>query len=219
MSHAMANFSTLKNICLNTSKALFALSNVFNNNTLFVQDKLKQLIQLFYLFLCMAVRYGNFYKSDDIEKVHMRFLKQVLGIRKQTSNIAVYGELRRFLLIVLRKIRILKYWFKILNAPESLLYKVYLQQVNQLNINANFECWAAGIHKLLNELGFSYLSDFQILCKLQLDMVIQTIYDQYCQSWSNKLDTLKGVNKVFSFEKYISCISIEIHKVAPSRFR
>ena len=34
-----------------------------------------------------------------------------------------------------------------------------------------------------------------------------------------KLDTLKGVNKVFSFEKYISCVSIETYRVALSRFR
>ena len=59
----------------------------------------------------------GFYKSNDIEKVHMRFL----GVRKQTSNIAVYRELGRFPLVVLRKIRILKYCFKILNALESLL--------------------------------------------------------------------------------------------------
>ena len=112
-----------------------------------------------------------------------------------------------------------------MNAPESLLYNVYLQQVNQLNINANFDCLAAGIRKVLNELGFSYLWDLQNMSKLQLDMVIQTIYDQYCQSLhseltqSNKLDTLNGVNKVFSFEKYISCINIETHRVALSRFR
>ena len=148
-----------------------------------------------------------------------------MGVRKQTSYIAVYRELGRFPLVVLRKIRILKYWFKILNALESLLYKVYLQQVNQLYINANFECSVAGIRKLLNELGFSYLWDLQNMSKLQLDMVIQTIYDQYCQSWyseltqSNKLDTLKGVNKVFSFEKYISCINIETHRVALCTFR
>ena len=37
----------------------------------------------------------GFYKSDDIEKVQMRFLKQVLGVRKQTSNIAVYREFRK----------------------------------------------------------------------------------------------------------------------------
>ena len=61
--------------------------------------------------------------------------------------------------------------------------------------------------------------------KIQLDMVIQTIYDQYCQSWyselnqSNKLDTLKGLNKVFSFKKNISCINIETQRVALSRFR
>ena len=102
-----------------------------------------------------------------------------MGVCKQTRNIAVYRELGRFPLVVLRKIRILKYWFKMLNALESLLYKVYLQQVNQLYINANFECFIAGIRKLLNKLGFSYLWDFQNMSKLQLDMVIQTIYDQY----------------------------------------
>ena len=33
----------------------------------------------------------------------MRFLKQVLGVRKQTSNIAVYRELGRFPLESLKK--------------------------------------------------------------------------------------------------------------------
>ena len=60
------------------------------------------------------------------------------------------------------------------------------------------------------------------MSKLQLDMVIQTIYVQYCHSeltQSNKLDNLKGVNKVFSFEKYISCINIGTLRVALSTFR
>ena len=83
-------------------------------------------------------------------------------------------------------------------------------------MNANFECWAACIRNL-----------FQYMSKLQIEMVIQTVYDQFCQLWyselaqSNKLDTLKGVNKIFSFEirVYISFISIETHMVALSRFR
>ena len=63
------------------------------------------------------------------------------------------------------------------------------------------------------------------MSKLQLEVVLQTVNDQFCQLWyselaqSNKLDTLKGVNKVFSFEIYMSCISIETHMVAHSRFR
>ena len=35
---------------------------------------------------------------------------------------------------------------------------------------------------------------------------------------SNKLDTLKLVEKIFCFEKYISCIDIEKHRIAISRF-
>ena len=106
-----------------------------------------------------------------------------------------------------------------------MLYKVYLQQNTYLNIDANFNCWAQCVRNLLNELGFSYLWDFQSISKLQLDMAIQTVYDQYCKVWyselaqSNKLDTFKTVNKVFNFENYISCIRIEKHRVALSRFR
>ena len=167
----------------------------------------------------------GFYKSNDIEKVHIRFLKQLLGVHKQTSNIAVYGELGRFPLYVTRNVRILKYWFKILNSPDSLLYKVYLQQVEFLNVDANFNCWATSVRNLLNELGFTYLWDLQCVSKLQLNMVIQTVYDQFCQNWyselalSSKLDILKTLNKCFNFEKYLSCLNIEKHRIALTRFR
>ena len=143
------------------SKALYALSNVLNDNVLLVQDKLKLFDSIILPILMYGSEIWGFCRSDDIEKVHLRFLKQILDVRKQTSNVAVYGELGRFPLFVLRKIRILKYWFKILTAPDSLLYKVYLQQVTYLNIDANFNCWAQCVRKLLNELGFSYFGDFQ----------------------------------------------------------
>ena len=200
-------FNAQKHLSEQASKALYALSNVFNNNVLLVQDKMKLFDSIVLPILMYGSEIWGFYKSNDIEKVHMRFLKQILGVRKQTSNIAVYGELGRFPLVVLIRIRILNYWFKILNSPNSLLHKVYLQQVNQLNVNANFECWASCMRNLLNELGFSYIWDFQCISKLQLNMVTQSIYDQYYQSWyselaqSDKLDTLKDINKIFTFEK------------------
>ena len=169
------------------SKALDALSNVFNDNVLLVQDKLKLFDSIILLILMYDSEIWGFCRSDDIEKVHLQFLKQILGALKQTSNVAVYGELGRFPLFVLRKIRILKYWFKILNAPDTLLYKVYLQHVTYLNIDANFNCWTQCVRKLLNELGLSYLWDFQSISKLQLHMVIQMVYDQYCQVWYSEL--------------------------------
>ena len=161
-------FQAQKHLSEQASKALYALSNILNDDVLLVQDKLKLFDSIILPILMYGSEIWGFCRSDDIEKVHLRFLKQILGVRKQTSNVAVYGELGRFPLFVLRKIRILKYWFKILTAPDSLLYKVYLQQVTYLNIDANFNCWAQCVRNLLNELGFSYLWDFQSISKLQL---------------------------------------------------
>ena len=114
MSPAMNNFFKLKkNLSEQASKALYALNNVFNDNVLLVQDKLKLFDSIILPILMYSSEIWGFCRSDDIEKVHLRFLKQILGVCKQTSNVAVYGELGRFPLFVLRKIRILKYWFKI----------------------------------------------------------------------------------------------------------
>ena len=56
-------------------------------------------------------------------------------------------------------------------------------------------------------------------------MVIQRLYDQYMQSWygcvnqSAKLSTYKILKTQFRFEKYLSCIYIEKHRVALFRLR
>ena len=64
---------------------------------------------------------------------------------------AVYGELGRVPFIVIRKVRILKFLFKILSDPYTLLYKVYKQQVQDVNNNRNMKCWSSNIMSLLNE--------------------------------------------------------------------
>ena len=80
---------------------------------------------------------------------------------------------------------------------DSLLYKVYAQQVNSLMQGSAENNWVFQIKSLLNELGFTYLWDNQTLTKLLVEMVIQCIYDQYFQSWygavnaSSKLENLK----------------------------
>ena len=141
---------------------------------------------------------------------------------------AVYGELGRVPLIVIREVRILKFWFKMLSDPYTLLYKVYKQQVQQVqnvNNNRNMKCWSSNIMSLLNELGFSYLWNDQALSRSQLNMAIQRIYDHFLQEYyasyniSSKMDVFKTITKHFKLEKYISCVDIEKHRVALSRLR
>ena len=51
--------------------------------------------------------------------VYMRFVKYVLNVRTQTTNGAVLGELGRLALAILRKERILKYWYTLNSCQKS----------------------------------------------------------------------------------------------------
>ena len=95
-----------------------------------IEDKIKLFDSLVQPIVLYGCEIWGFHKAGDIERVHVKFLKQILGVRRQTSNIAVYGEVGRVPLSILRKVRILKYWHKILTSNDTLLYKVYKQQVN-----------------------------------------------------------------------------------------
>ena len=214
-----------KHLFEQASKALYSLNSVFDKCHMCIEDKLKLFDALVLPILNYSCEVWGFHSSQEIEKVHLKFLKQILGVRQQTCNMAVYGELGRVPLIVIRKVRILKFWFKILSDPYTLLYKVYKQQVQDVNNNRNMKCWSSYIMSLLNELGFSYLWNDQALSRSQLNMVIQRIYDHFFQEYyasydiSSKMDVFKTITKHFKLEKYISCIDIEKHRVALSRLR
>jgi len=49
------------------------------------------------------------YNHKDIDKLHLKYCKTILGLRPQTPNIAVFGELGRFPLSVICKERTLKF--------------------------------------------------------------------------------------------------------------
>ena len=56
--------------------------------------------------LMYATDIWSFHEDIDIEKVHVKFLKQLLSVRSLTCNNAVYGESGRVPLIMKRKERL-----------------------------------------------------------------------------------------------------------------
>jgi len=47
-----------------------------------------------------------------LERVHLSFCKKLLGVKIQTQNNFVYGELGRTALIVRRAVNVIRYWLK-----------------------------------------------------------------------------------------------------------
>ena len=82
----------------------------------------------------------------------------------------VYGELGRVPMFVIRKIRIVKYWFKIIKNPDLLISKnfnmrnTYGQLINR---------WALKVKNLLNELGFPYMFENQNINDTDVHIIIR----------------------------------------------
>ena len=114
------------------------------------------------------------HKADDIEKIHLEFLKHILCVHMQTPTAAIYGEVGRYPLIVHRKIAIMKYWQKILSNPSSLLRKVFNMKDNNGNIVNGFH---KNIIYLLNNLGLSFMHSKSIVTKADIEMISRNIKD------------------------------------------
>lgn len=133
-----------------------------------------------------------------------------------------YDELGRVPLSVIRKERILNYWFKIMKSPGSLIYKVFQDQ----NVDGtDSDSWSSKVQSLLSELGFAYVWNDQNVTKLQLKCIKERIHGHYYQSWyaalniSRKLSTYNMFKTQIGEEKYLSCMVNTKYRVALTKFR
>ncbi len=88
--------------------------------------------QLFDAFVASTINYAcevwGATKSKELERLHLKFLKAILGVKLSTSNAAVYGELARYPIYIQRYVRIIKYWFKIIRTDNCILKVLYTLQ-------------------------------------------------------------------------------------------
>ena len=99
-------------------------------------------------------------KGDQIHSVSsLEFLPFHYGIIT-VENISTQGtrlmmlKFARFPLSVIRKIRIIRYWYTINRNPSSLMHKgMYLKENNVTFINT----WSKNVINLLSSLGYAYI--------------------------------------------------------------
>jgi len=65
------------------------------------------------------------------------------------------------------------------------MYSLYNLKSNN---GAFTNSWTNIVHNLLRKLGLPYMIDKNIVSRLDLNLIIQRIHDQYIQTWFSKLD-------------------------------
>ena len=114
-------------------------------------------MELFDKLISPILNYGSevwgFRDGLEIERVHLKFCKSILGLKPSVQNDFVYGELHRLPMKYARTINILKYWLKIVHGDKSVyLNTCYLSSLKMLEAS-DADCWARSVKCMLENNG------------------------------------------------------------------
>ena len=105
-----------------------------------------------------VISYGceiwGFIEADPLEKLHLSFLKSILGVKKSTPTCFVYKELKVTKLQCTRFIRILKFWLKVVKLPDYDPVKVVYNLLLKEATDKNKDNWASLVRNMLTTRGF-----------------------------------------------------------------
>ena len=130
--------------------------------------------------------------TSEIEKVHQKFLKFILGVKQNCTNAAVLGETGKVPLLFLGFISLLKFWHRIHGMTGNAFVKQALNAHTRENTPDSE--WIATVKYLLSYLELEYLFDnpnsittekFEILCKT-------TLRKKFEKEWG---DQISGLNR------------------------
>ena len=165
--------------------------------------------------------------SNILEKVNLQYCKQLLGVKRQTPNNFIYGELGRVSIRTYTVQHAVKYWLKVIKLrPEKYVKCIYLQLCKNINENPNVTNWALSICNLLQHLGLYYAWLYQSVgdetCFIKL--LKTRLTDTFIQNWMSHLsESSKAKTYIyyssFSLQCYLICINNDSHRKKLCRLR
>ena len=143
-----------------------------------------------------------FKEIDPIEKFHIKFIKEILGVHCKAQNDACRAELARLPMKNKIKHSIIGFLVHLLSDENTLVYEIYTSTKNS-------NPWVKLTKNMLDSLGYSYLINNQFMLKPSLVLIKQRINDQCAQEQnsniknSTKLEFFQGVYKMGERPAYV----------------
>lgn len=165
--------------------------------------------------------WGN-HKGPDIERLHLNFMKRLLGVKRATHNMMVYRELARFPFHINRCVRLVKYWLKISSSENCIVHSVYNMLLSEYDsLPQNKYNWLRDIKTILQSVGMNnvWLLPNSINAQLLLAQIKQRLQDAFLQNLDSLLEQS---SKCILYRNIVSenrCIQFYLHKALPDRFK
>ena len=148
----------------------------------------------------------------EVERVQLKFLKYVLGVKISTCSLAVYGELVRFPIHLQHMVKLLKYWIRILSFKEDHLVKIAFNTLKHLD-DAGHTSWASKIKYIQKNHDLeAHWEDNHFVLENTEQFILnfkEQAYNNFIKEWHTniatypKLRTYIIFKQEFNFEKYL----------------
>ena len=165
---------------------------------------------------------GFYMVNANSETVHLKFLKIVMGLKRNARSMAVLGDSGQYPVSVIAYLNLLKYWHRICHLDDSCLVKKALNEITSI---PDSKCdWKATVKTILNicsmedvwenPLQFS-INDLKVRFKRKLEL----FFEKY---WKSKIDAAeignKGNSKLRYYKMFKNKFSKEEYLSIPIKF-
>ena len=159
--------------------------------------------------------------SNEVEKVHLQFLKQILGVNRSTTNILVRGELNRQSMqreVLKRHIKYIRY---VTHKEGNRL----VTQALRYELNRNNAPYLSTIHRHAEELQrlhgqfYPYRHPHENILEISDDKLKKYTWQIFDGIWKSKLDdsikgqTYKGFKNQKHYEPFLDQLSRRLRRV------
>ena len=79
----------------------------------------------------------------DFERVHLSFLRNMLGVNQQTTSVTIYGDTGRYPHFLKQQILALKYWIRLISLPKSCYLRIVDNSLASLDLIGKTN-WCSG---------------------------------------------------------------------------
>ena len=168
--------------------------------------------------------------AEKVELLHRQFLKQLLGVRKSTTNQIVLAEFGRFPLQIHFWQQILRYHNRAVSLPASRLDKLALvdgfwdsDDCTTFKVEALSNNWRSAVRRFTNTHGqqiiYGKLDIPIIIEREQARWVENFLFDTERSSLQLYRNVYKATHSDYSYSDYLSKVKCYPHRRLISRFR
>ena len=175
-------------------------------------DLFDKIVKQILLYGCEIWGFSNL---EIIERLHLKFCKILLGLKKSTPSFMVYGELGTYPMYISVYNRMVNFWANIVNGKVSKLSSILYRFSYGKYLQKQFQSpWITAISNILNNAGLGNIWQMQGNFNQHWlkNSVKLRLQDQFKQKWqsdvenSSKGTTYRLFKQCFEFEKYLDIL-------------